>query len=315
MFRYERPQAGRLREFHQIGVENIGQESPWVDIEIIEMAQRFLKEVGLVNFEIQLNSIGCRKCRPNYQRVLKDYLGENLDSLCSTCQRRYQRNILRVLDCKNPSCQSVINNAPPINLYLCSECKEHFEQVKQGLRTLNISFVINPHLVRGLDYYTRTIFEIVSPYLGAQDAVCAGGRYDNLVSELGGPFTPAIGFAIGSDRLLDNLEKIEAKLSSLTSPKVFIATLNGESQKKGLLLAGLFRSRGVEAIVNFSLKSLSSQLRFAGKEHIPWVLMVGEEEIKEDKYILRNMQTGEQKRMSQDDLEHFSKTLATDLRR
>jgi len=321
MFRYERPQAGRLREFHQIGVENIGQESPWVDVEIIEMARRFLKEVGLVRFEIQLNSIGCRKCRPNYQRVLKDYLGKNLDSLCSTCQTRYQRNVLRVLDCKNPSCQPIINNAPPINLYLCSDCKEHFEQVKQGLRALNVNFVINPHLVRGLDYYTRTIFEIVSPHLGAQDAVCAGGRYDNLVDELGGPFTPAIGFAIGSDRLLANLEKIGTKLPLPTSPKVFIATLNRESQetqesqKKGLLLANLFRSQKVEAIVNFNPRSLSSQLRFADRENIPWVLIIGEEEIKKEKYILRNMQTGEQKQMSQDDLEHFSKTLATDSHR
>lgn len=309
MFRYERPQAGRLREFHQIGVENIGQGSPWIDVEIIEMARQFLKKVGLINFELQLNSIGCRRCRPEYQRVLKDYLGKNLDFLCATCQIRYQRNILRVLDCKNPACQSVIHDAPHSILYLCPECKEHFEQVKQGLKTLHVRFVINPHLVRGLDYYTKTIFEIVSPYLGAQNTVCGGGRYDNLVDELGGSFTPAIGFSIGSDRLLANLEKIEVALPRVDSPEIFIVTLNIESQKRGLLLADLFRSQGVEVIVNFNLKSLSSQLKFANKEHIPWVLIVGEEEIKKERYILRDMQTGEQKQMNQEDLENFSKTL------
>ncbi len=309
MFRYERPQAGRLREFHQIGVENIGQESPWIDVEIIEMSRRFLKKVGLIDFEMQLNSIGCRKCRPNYQQVLKDYLGKNLSSLCSTCQIRYQHNILRVLDCKNSSCQQVINDVPPISLYLCPECENHFEQVKQGLNALDVSFVINPHLVRGLDYYTKTVFEIISPYLGAQDAVCAGGRYDDLVGDLGGHPTPAMGFAIGLERLLANLEEIKAKLPSPTSLKVFIATLNEKSQGKGLFLADLFRSQGIKVIVNFNLRSLSSQLRFANKEHTPWVLIVGEEEIRKEKYILRDMQTGEQKQMSQDDLKRFSKTL------
>lgn len=309
MFRYERPQAGRLREFYQIGVECFGEENPWLDVEIVEMAYHFLRKVGLENLKIQINSIGCRNCRAQYLQVLKDYLKEHLSSLCQVCQRRYNSNTLRVLDCKITACRGVIEKAPQIKDFLCLPCLEHFNQVIRKLDELKVEYVINPHLVRGLDYYTRTIFEVISPYLGSQDTVCAGGRYDELVAKLGGPPTPALGFAIGVERLVVSLSKAGVKLSSPSSPGVFIATLGDRCIEEGMRLAGIIRSQGTEVRVNFQEKSLSSQLKRAHKEGFSWVLIIGKDELEKKRFLLKNMKSGEQREIDSEDLEKLSKNL------
>jgi len=309
MFRYERPQAGRSREFRQIGIEAIGEGSPYLDVEVIEMGYRFFKRIGLDNLHLQLNSIGCKKCRPFYERKLRDYLGKNIDNLCTTCQGRYQHNILRVLDCKNKRCQSVIKRAPWIGNYLCQDCDAHFQEVREGIKALGIKFGINPHLVRGLDYYTRTIFEITSSLLGAQNTFCAGGRYDDLIEELGGPSIPAMGFAIGVERTLIALKRQGKEVSSKSSSLIHIATIGKENWRVGYQLANLLRSKGIRIRMNLSGRSLSSQLKFANKRGIRWIMILGDEEIKENKVILKDMESGEQQRLKWEELDKISEKI------
>ncbi len=305
MFRYERPQAARLREFRQIGVEVIGEISPQLDVEVIEIASEFFKKIGLTNFYIQLNSIGCKRCRPVYEDRLKEYFKLNLADLCSNCRRRYQYNVLRVLDCKKKECQPTIKRAPVIGDYLCEDCQNHFQKVKTGLKNAGIKFSVDPHLVRGLDYYTRTIFEIVSSLLGSQATICAGGRYDNLVEELGGPSIPAIGFAIGVDRLLVALKKEYKEIHPQYLPVIHIATLDEEGLTAGYCLARILRSQGIRTRVNLSPKSLSSQLKMADKRRARWVMIVGEKEVKEGKFILRDMNSGQQKKVGWEEIQHL----------
>ena len=309
MFRYERPQAARLREFRQIGVEAIGEISPQLDVEVIEIGAEFFKKIGLANFHIQLNSIGCKRCRPVYEDRLKEYLKLNLTNLCSNCRRRYQYNILRVLDCKKKECQLTIKRAPVIGDYLCEDCQNHFKKVRTGLRDAHIKFSIDPHLVRGLDYYTRTIFEIVSSLLGPQATICAGGRYDDLVEELGGPSIPAIGFAIGVDRLLVALKKEHKELHPQYSSVIHIATLDQEGLTVGYCLARILRGQGIRTRVNFSLKSLSAQLKIADKRRARWVMIVGEKEVEEGKFILRDMESGHQEKIGWDEVKHLDRRL------
>ena len=295
MFRYERPQRGRLREFHQIGVEAIGEASPWVDIELIEMVVRFFKGLSLPRFHARLNSIGCRSCRAGYEEKLKEYLKTHLDSLCPVCRERARVNTLRVLDCKSDECQPIINKAPGIGEYLCEACSSHFEKVRRGLRDLGVEFTVDYHLVRGLDYYTRTIFEIISCDLGAQDTICGGGRYDDLVEDLGGPSTPAMGFSIGVERLLEALEKGGVESSRGKEGAVaYILTLDGRSQIKGYELASFMRSEGIKVELNMSQRSLSSQLKLVNRRKIRWTLILGEKEIEEGIVILRDMDSGKQ---------------------
>ena len=295
MFRYERPQRGRLREFHQIGVETVGEGNPWVDVELVEMVVRFFKGLDLSDFYIRLNSIGCRRCRGTYEKKLKKYLETQLDSLCPVCQQRWELNTLRVLDCKNDECQPIIKEAPEIEGCLCESCRAHFGKVKRGLGEVGVEFTVDPWLVRGLDYYSRTIFEIISGNLGAQDAVCGGGRYDDLVQDLGGPSTPAMGFSIGVERLLEALEKQGiAPLLGKESAVVYIVTLDGRSRVKGYELASVLRSKGVKAELNLSPRGLSSQLKLVNRKKIRWTLILGEKEIREKTVILRDMESGKQ---------------------
>ena len=311
MFRYERPQAGRLREFRQIGVEVLGQASPYLDVEIISIGFEFFREVGFADFDIQLNSIGCKKCRPHYQRELKKYLENHIDGLCSVCKSRLEHNTLRILDCKNKECYLIIKQVPLIEDYLCGDCQMHFQKVKAGLKDIGIQFNLNPFLVRGLDYYTRTVFEFVASSLGAQDSIGGGGRYDDLVEELGGPPTPAAGFSIGIERFLIalNINKNRAEIASVTTPFVYIATLGEANQTKGYQIAALFRSQGIRTWLNLSDKSLSSQLKIADKKGIRWVMIVGEREVTENKFILRDMQSGNQEKIDWADLKQFKKRL------
>lgn len=309
MFRYEKPQAGRLREFYQIGVECFGEKSPWLDVETIEMAYSFLSQAGLTNTEVHINSIGCKKCRSQYIETLKEYLKKYIDSLCNICKKRYHYNTLRVLDCKNTTCRSFIEKAPKIEDYLCSSCKEHFNYVKEGLEDLKIKYLVNPYLVRGLDYYTRSVFEIIFPHLGAQSAVCAGGRYDELIAQLGGPPTPAMGFAIGVERLIESLTRSGANFSPPPQLAVFILTLDHKYIKESMQVAAIIRKMGIEAKVNFKEGSLSSQLKKANKKGVPWVIIVGEEEIQKKKLLFRDMRSGKQHEINSNDIEAFIKNL------
>jgi len=296
MFRYEKPQAGRLREFYQIGIECFGEKDPLIDVEIVEMAYHFLNdELGLDNIRIQINSIGCKDCRKSYiEEKLKAYLKEHLNDLCSTCRRRFYYNPLRVLDCKRETCKNALKGVPKIKDFLCLSCKEHFDSVKEGLCKLDVPYNLDPYLVRGLDYYTRTIFEITSPYIGSQDAICAGGRYDDLIEELEGPSIPAMGFAIGVERLLLSLKRAGVDLPLSVPMSIFVATVGKGSVEEGMKVARKIRSQGFRVKVNFTQRGLSAQLKQANKEGFLWVLIVGEEEIEKKKYILKSMESSKQ---------------------
>jgi len=309
MFRYERPQAHRLREFRQIGVEVIGQESPWLDVEIIEMVFQLLKKLGIASFDLRLNYLGCQKCRKRYVEKLKQYFSNKVQYLCSVCQRRYQTNLLRILDCKKTPCRQVTEKAPQIITYLCPDCQEKFSRLQEGLTFMKIPFMLDRRLVRGLDYYTRTIFEITSTQLGAQDAICGGGRYDDLVEELGGPSTPAIGFSLGVERLLATLNNPDLERQMRVQPLLYIATVGEEAKKVGIRLVTLGRSLGMRVSLNLYPKGLSWQLKSAHRAGASWVGMVGEDEIRRGEYILRDMHSGEQKQVTDSELERIMRDL------
>ena len=277
MFRYERPQKGRYRQFHQIGVEVFGVQSPEVDAELIDMLRLFFQRVGLDSLSIEVNSIGCEKCRPAYRDRLIEYLSSGVDNLCTDCQRRYNQNPLRVLDCKVPSCKEFIKDAPQIIEYLCSDCQRHFHRFKENLKTLGVSYRVNPEMVRGLDYYSRTTFEITSNALGAQNAVAAGGRYDRLVESFGGPPTPAVGFAIGMERLITLLSELRPPEDK--GPLVYFATLGDEAAGFAFRELSEIRRAGFSAEMDYRGSSLKSQLRRADKAGARIVFIVGENEL------------------------------------
>ncbi|MDL1957306.1 MAG: histidine--tRNA ligase [Candidatus Desulfofervidus auxilii] len=289
MFRRERPQKGRYRQFWQINAEMFGFSHPIADAEIILALNTILEKLKISSYELHLNSLGCKTCRQAFKEALKDYLEKIQDMLCPDCQRRQKLNPLRVFDCKVEGCQKVLEKAPLITDYLCNECKKHFEELQFYLSLLDIKFILNPRLVRGLDYYTRTAFEVILPQIGAQSAVAGGGRYDNLVEELGGKSTPAIGFAIGLDRLLPYIPNFNQK-----ERPIFIALLGKESIKLGLLWAKYLRKKGIFTEIDYRLGSLKSQLNRANHLEAAWSLIIGEDEIKKGEAILRNMDTKEQ---------------------
>jgi histidyl-tRNA synthetase len=290
MFRYERPQKGRLRQFHQIDAEVLGPDHPMVDAEIIMLLMELLKRLGLKDLRLELNSLGCPGCRIPFKEEVQRFLRQNEDKLCPDCRRRMELNPLRVFDCKVPSCKELLKEAPLLEGFLCETCKSHFEKVKEFLEEIKIPYQVNRFLVRGLDYYTRTVFEVIAPGLGAQNAVAAGGRYDGLVKELGGPDIPGIGFAIGVERLMLLIPRKE-----LDSPvKLFIASLGEEPKKVAFRLGWELKKEGLSAWMEYENKSLKAQLRRADKLSIPFVLIIGEDELKQKKLILRDMKKGTQ---------------------
>ena len=291
MFRYERPQKGRYRQFYQIDAEVFGVDNPMVDAEVIVMLVHFLKRVGLEKLELQINTLGCRACRPRYREALKKFLEMKSFRLCEDCQRRLQTNPLRILDCKVETCQEAVADAPRVIDSICNECQEHFDKVKDYLKTAGLDYIINPRLVRGLDYYTRTAFEVVSYQLGSQNAVTGGGRYDNLFQEIGGLDVPGIGFAIGMERLISLLPK---EKEFIQFPHLFIAALGGENFKKAYELINQLHLDGIRAELDYEGKSLKSQMRRADKLKAQYVLILGEEELKRGKAVLRNMGTKSQ---------------------
>lgn len=291
MFRAERPQAGRFRQFHQIGAEVFGSDDPAVDAELILMLSDFFTALGVTDITIVLNSLGCAKCRPAFREALREYLDGRRENLCDNCQRRVDRNPLRALDCKAESCKQVAKDAPSIDNYLCDDCSTHFTGVKRLLAELEAPVRLDPRLVRGLDYYTRTAFEVTSGRLGAQDAVAGGGRYDSLVEQFGGPPTPAIGFALGMERLI-NILGGEAESEDID---VFLVAAGHEAEVAVFELAHRLRAEGFAVDRSFGGGSMKSQMRRADKSGARFAVIIGEAELANSSAILKDLKKGEQK--------------------
>ncbi len=307
IFRYERPQAGRYRQHYQFGYEAIGDDDPALDAEVIDMAWQLFLSLNLHRLSLQLNSIGCKKCRPQYLALLKDYYANYTHHLCPDCKTRLNRNPLRLLDCKKPSCQPIANSAPRSIDYLCPQCDEHFNQLKNYLSLLDLPFVINHRLVRGLDYYTRTVFEIQPEAEGAQSTLGGGGRYDDLIEELGGKPTPAIGFATGIERIILNLKRQNISIPALPKPQVFIAYVGDEARDEAIKLASTLRRAGIGVIEAVGSKSLKAQLRQANTLGAHYTVIIGEQEIKSGTVILRDMTTAQQETVPISELEGLLK--------
>ena len=291
MFRHERPQAGRLRQFHQVGVEVFGYSEPHVDVEVIAMLHRYFTQLGVPAFRTDLNSLGDGACRPAYLETLKGLLKKIEDRLCENCKRRAQTSPLRVLDCKVESCKAVLAHAPVMIDHLCEDCRTHFDSVKAGLDHLRIPYSLNTRLVRGLDYYNRTAFEVVSANLGAQDAVAAGGRYDGLVKALGGPEIPGVGFAIGLERLV---LLVKETMRQTSNADVFIAVLGNKAQTVMLPMLDGLRSQGIAADMDYAGGSLKSQMKQADRSGARLTVIVGDDELEKQSVVVRDMQTKDQ---------------------
>jgi len=300
MFRYERPQKGRFRQFYQIGAEAFGVAGPSMDAELIMLLKKLLEEIGLGGLNFEINSIGCAECRPAYRRALLDFFGGKLEEYCPDCKRRYEANPLRILDCKVERCVELRQGTPVVTDYLCEDCRDHFNELLSILRTFKVSCTINPNLVRGLDYYTKTTFEVTSEHLGAQKAVAAGGRYDRLVEEFGGPATPAIGFAIGMERLVTLLKDISP--ADAPAPRVFVATLGKEAELEGFRVVEMLRSEGVWAEQSYGTASLKSQLRRADRLNAEIAIIIGENELKSGKVQWKNLKKKEQGEIAVSDI-------------
>lgn len=293
MYRYENVQKGRQREFHQIGAELIGSESYMADVEMITMITEYIKALNIKDIELRINSIGCQECRKNYQEALKDFIRPNLNKYCETCNTRYEKNPMRILDCKEKECKKLNQNAPRTIDYLCEECKHHFTSLQKMLKQLNIEFQIDTNLVRGLDYYTRTVFEFVSKIDGL--TVFGGGRYDGLIEELGGVKTPAIGFAAGEERLIEllssNSDNIDKELEKRM--KIFVSYVGEEANIYATKLVQELRETGIYAEKDIIGRSLKSQFKYADKKKAEYVITIGDEELTTGQLTIKNMQTGE----------------------
>ena len=301
-YRYEKPQAGRLREFHQFGVECVGASAPNADAEVIALAKQVLDNVGIEKISLEINSIGCPECRKNYQNALKEYFKANIDTLCGTCKDRLERNPMRILDCKSPVCKKLCENAPVVIDYLCDDCQEHFDAVKSHLDAANITYTVNPHIVRGLDYYTRTVFEFVSGDIGAQSTVCGGGRYDGLIAQMGGQPTASLGFGMGIERLMMVLEAQNTELPKPTDCDLYIAAMGEKASLKATALCNALRIDGFKVQTDICAKGLKAQMKFANKIGALFTLVLGDNELENNKANLKNMQTGEQTEICLDNL-------------
>ncbi len=291
-YRYEKPQTGRLREFHQFGVECFGTSDPASDAEVIALASQVFDFFEVDNIDLQINSIGCPKCRAEYHKALKEYFESKKSELCHTCLERLEKNPMRILDCKSPICSSIAKDAPKILDYLCEECDEHFRMVQKYLDVQGIEYTINPTIVRGLDYYTKTVFEFVSNDIGAQGTVCGGGRYDGLIEELGGPSMPSLGFGMGLERLMLLLEAQNRNFPEERKPELFIVTIGDEAKLKAVELARELRLDGSSVLYDLGGRSMKAQMKLANKLGAQTVIVLGEDEIKNDEAVLKDMQSG-----------------------
>lgn len=300
MFRYDRPQAGRMREFHQFGIEALGEENPAVDAEVIMLAMDFLTSLGLKDLKLSLNSVGCPKCRPIYRKVLQDYFRDKLDTLCDDCKDRFERSPLRILDCKTDADKPFMPAAPKITDCLCDECKDHFHKVQEYLTQAGVEFELDPRLVRGLDYYTKTAFEIKYAPLGAQSAIAGGGRYDGLIEEIGGKPTPAVGFASGLERVLLALEKQELLPEMTKTADAFVVALGESASGPAFKLLTKLRQAGLKANMDYAGRSMKAQMKQANKAKARFALIIGEDEVKESCVMLKDMKKSEQQKVSFD---------------
>ena len=300
MFRQERPQAGRFREFNQYGVEIIGTQSPLADVETVTLAVEVLQALGIEKLTLKLNSVGCQKCRPKYKGKLKSELKSVLPNLCGDCHRRYVANPLRILDCKQEKCQLLTEDVTPIYEYLCEECSGHFALVKEYLNSIRLEYLLDKRLVRGLDYYTKTAFELISDLLGSQDSVCGGGRYDYLAEEIGGNHVPAVGFAAGMERLITVLDKSNLFPDAEEKAGLYFVSLGESATKWAYQRALELRRDGIWCELDYQNRSLKAQMRDANKLDFPFVAIIGEEELKSGAVILKQMSSGEQEKISAD---------------
>ncbi|HHV29398.1 histidine--tRNA ligase [Acetivibrio mesophilus] len=301
-YRYENVQKGRYREFHQFGVEAFGANGPSIDVEIISMLRLFFDRLGINQVSLNINSIGCPVCRAEYNKKLTDYLRPNLDKLCDTCNTRFERNPLRIIDCKEDSCKKITASAPALIENLCDDCKNHFEGLKAGLENLGIDYTIDKNIVRGLDYYTKTVFEFVSSNIGAQGTVCGGGRYDGLIEACGGKPTPGIGFAIGLERLLMVMENQGIEIPEPKGLDIFIAAIGDKANMYAEKMVYELRKEGLSAQKDLVGKSIKAQMKYADKLGAKYSIVLGDDEIDSGKAVLKNMETGDQKEISLDTL-------------
>lgn len=302
-YRYEKPQAGRLREFHQFGVECFGAASPAADAEVISLGLQVLETVGIKNISLEINSIGCPECRKNYHKALHEYFQSHIDTLCETCRDRLSRNPMRILDCKSPICSALAKDAPKVIDYLCDECQDHFDGVKAHLDAAGIKYTVNPQIVRGLDYYTKTVFEFVSGDIGAQSTVCGGGRYDGLVSQMGGPQVAALGFGMGIERLMLALQNQNAEFPEAKKCDIYIAAMGDKAAIKATELCTSLRRDGFEAQCDVCGRGLKAQMKYADKIGALYSIVLGDNELAENKANIKNMKTGDIKEVS---LDNFS---------
>ena len=297
-YRYEKPQAGRQREFHQFGIEVFGTQNPAADAEVICLVDGLFKQIGIENLRLEINSIGCPHCRAVYHEKLKEYFSDYKEHLCSDCNGRLERNPMRIIDCKVPDCKNIAEKAPRMLDYLCDECREHFESVKQYLDSANVSYEVNPSIVRGLDYYTKTVFEFVSDNIGAQGTVCGGGRYDGLIEELGGQHTPSLGCAMGMERLLLLIENSGIEIPKPETADLYIASMGDNARVKAFSLAEEVRQCGLSAQCDIVGRGLRPQMKFADKIGAKFSIVIGDDEIASGEAEIKNMQTGEKIKVS-----------------
>ncbi len=300
-FRHERTQAGRFREFHQFGVEMAGSQLPSADAEIISLANTILNHLGLKNIQLYINSIGCPKCRAEYHKALREFFETKKENLCGTCLSRLEKNPMRILDCKSEICSDIAKDAPIILDYLCDECREHFETLQKYLKAMKIDFKINPKIVRGLDYYTKTVFEFVSSDIGAQSTVCGGGRYDGLIEQLGGKSTPALGFAMGLERIIMVMENQKCDFLQPRTCDLYIAPMDTQSVEKAMEITGKLREYGYWVEYDVVGRTLKSQMKYADKINASFTLVLGENELLSNKAKVKNMKTGEQLELDLDE--------------
>lgn len=293
-FRYEKPQAGRLREFHQFGVECFGTASPLADAELISLGKTIFDALEVKDISLEINSIGCPTCRAEYHKALKEYFSSRKDELCDTCRDRLDRNPMRILDCKSPVCSEIAKDAPVVLDYLCEECNEHFKKVQEYLKSMHIDYTINPKIVRGLDYYTKTVFEFITNSIGAQSAVAAGGRYDGLVDELGGQKTPSLGFAMGLERLMMLMEAQNAPFPDASAPDLFVVALGDKATLKAVEIVKDMRAEGFTALMDLNQRSVRAQMKYADKLGAKFNIVIGDNEVENGTAKLKNMNTGEE---------------------
>ncbi len=294
VFRYERPQAGRLREHHQFGVEFYGSYSPQADVEVMSLAKSIFAKLGVKDLQLNINSIGCKSCRKDYNKALREYFSSKIDGMCATCKERLDKNPLRILDCKEEKCKAIVKDAPSTIDYLCEDCKSHHESVRKGLTSIGLEYTVNPRIVRGLDYYARTVFEFISTGIGAQGTVCGGGRYNDLVEQVGGKPTPAVGFGMGIERLIMVLESLGLPIGEPYAPTVYIAPMCDKARDVALTIANDLRAKGISSEFDVMDRSFKAQMKYADKLSADFVIIIGEDELKANKLAVKNMKTGEQ---------------------